>query len=102
VVGDIVIDTVVQHDWGTDEGTVAFFEKLSTVYAQWGAGYYQGTLDTANTRIEDELAHGCGSSCNKVRFVIVRSTGQQDVLCYYPDGSTQSLHGDGTSTWCPP
>jgi len=101
VVGDIVIDGMVQHDWGIDEGTVAFFEKQSLVYAQWGAGYYPGTLDTAATRIEDELAHGCGSSCNKVRFVVVRSTGQQDALCYYPDGSTQPLQSNDTGTWCP-
>jgi hypothetical protein len=99
--GNVTIDGVAQYQQGGGEDTLAFFEKVSTVYAPWGATYTAGTIDTASARIQDTLAHGCGSSCSKVRFVIVRADGRQDALCYYPDGSMQPLQGSGAESYCP-
>jgi len=101
VIGDITIDDIRQYDLGTGEGTVAFFEKESTVYAQWGAAYYVGSIDIADQFIQGEFANGCATGCGTVRFVIVRSNGQQEALCYYPDGTTRALQSSGTETWCP-
>ena len=78
--GDIVIDEVRQHDWGEKEGTIAFFEKESSVYAQWGAGCWQGSIDFMEELVENEFAQGCGGTgCNTIRQVIVQSDGQQNV-----------------------
>lgn len=80
VIGDIIIDGVAQYDsGGTKEGTVAYFEKESSVTAQWGAGCYIGSKSLAEQIIQGELEHGCGSKCISVRFVLVQSDGQQEV-----------------------
>jgi hypothetical protein len=80
VIGDIIIDGTSQYDsGGTSEGTVAYFEKESTVIAQWGAGCYIGSKNLANDIIQGEFQHGCGSKCASVRFVVVQSDGQQQI-----------------------
>lgn len=83
VIGDIIIDGTAQYDFGgTKEGTVAYFEKESSVTAQWGAGCYTGSKTLAEQVIQGELEHGCGSKCTSVRFVLVQSDGQQ-IIEYY-------------------
>lgn len=83
VIGDIIIDGVAQYDsGGTKEGTVAYFEKKSTVTAQWGAGCYIGSKTLAEQIIQGELQHGCDSKCTSVRFILVQSDGQQIVEYY--------------------
>lgn len=83
VIGDIVIDGIAQYDsGGTKEGTVAYFEKESSVTAQWGAGCYVGSKNFAQQVIQSELEHGCSSKCTSVRFVLVQSDGQQIVEYY--------------------
>ncbi len=80
VIGDITINGIAQYDsGGTGEGTVAYFEKDSTVKAQWGAGCYTGSMASADQIIQGELQHGCGSKCTSVRYVVVQSDGQQKV-----------------------
>ncbi len=83
VIGDIIIDGVAQYDsGGTGESTVAYFEKESTVTAQWGAGCYIGSKILAEQIIQGELQQGCGSKCTSVRFVLVQIDGQQPVKYY--------------------
>lgn len=102
VVGDIIINGVVQYDSGDSEGTVAYFEQSAAVYAQWGAACYKAdTSAPLNQIIADEFAVGCVSGCSKVRAVTLDITGQQNALCYYPDGTTQLLQGTGNATYCP-
>lgn len=82
VIGDVVINGTPQYDsGGTAEGTVAYFEKDGDVYAEWGAGCYQGSIDFLEEIVQRELEYGCGLSegCSTIRVVIVRSNGQQDV-----------------------
>ena len=47
VVGDIIINGVVQYNSGDGEGTVAYFEQSAAVYAQWGAGCYKADTGRA-------------------------------------------------------
>ena len=78
VLGDIIIDGTAQFDSGkVGEGTDAYFERDSTVLAQWGAGCYLGSKALADEVIQGEFQHGCGSKCTTVRFVLVQSDGQQ-------------------------
>jgi hypothetical protein len=86
VVGDIVVDDVVQYDrnqqeatYGYPEGTIAFLERETSVTAPWGAGCYRGDIDQLNEVIQGEFAHGCETGCVAVRVVIVRTNGQQEV-----------------------
>lgn len=102
VVGDVVINNVRQYDLGGDsEGTVAFFEENATVFAEWGAACYHGNSSFFNQLSQNEFDNGCGTGCAKVRRVTIKPGGQQDVQCYYPDGSIKNLQKQGNNTWCP-
>lgn len=104
VVGDIMIDNIKQYDFGgNEEGTVAFFERSTSVFAEWGAACYIGNRNLGWQLIQNEFTHGYGieSGCAKVRYVIVKLNGQQEVKCHYPDGRISDLQTDGNNTWCP-
>jgi len=80
VVGDVIIEGVNQYDaGGTGESTVAFFEKSVSVTAPWGAGCYTGSNIFIEQVVQRELNYGCGSTCNSVRFIHVKSNGEQSV-----------------------
>lgn len=100
--GDIVIDGVRQHDWREEEATVAYFDREASVFAQWEVGCSLGGYEHLDQVIAGEYATGCGSGCTRVRSVIVRPDGRQEVLCHYPDGTTANLQGSGDNTFCPP
>jgi hypothetical protein len=87
VIGDIVIDGTKQHGEGDiGESTVAYFEKESTVLAQWGAGCYTGNKTLASQVIDQQLNEGY----TRVRFVVVQSDGQQVVRFYDTQGIISS------------
>lgn len=99
--GDIVIDGIRQHDYKEKEGTVAYFQKDSVVFAEWGASCYQGDISLLSQVIQGEYKTGCTTGCTKVRSVIVHPDGQQEVLCRYPNGTTAKLQSNGSESWCP-
>lgn len=101
IVGDIVIDGIRQHDRKEKEGTVAFFEREATAYAEWGASCYQGNISLLSQVIQGEYETGCDTGCIKVRSIIIRTDGQQEVQCHYPDGTVVTLQSNGSETWCP-
>lgn len=100
VVGDITVDGVLQYDNGDKEGTVVYFERQASVFAQWGAACYTGDARLLSEVIQSELNRGCIQGCTRVRVVIVRANGRQDAICYYPGGTTRPLRGDGQASWC--
>lgn len=83
VLGDVTIDGIVQYTNNVGEGTIAYFEKGSTVFAPWGAGCYLGDKSQLEQVVQGEFQHGCGSTCTSVRFVLVQSNGEQTVQNYY-------------------
>ena len=101
VVGDIEIDGIKQYDLKEKEGTIAFFNRNSSVLAPWGAACYQGGQQFLNQIMQNEFAHGCGNGCSKVRFVTVSLNSQQNAQCYYPDGTVKELQNNTNETWCP-
>lgn len=100
VVGDITVDGVPQYDNGDKEGTVVYFERQASVFAQWGAACYTGDARLLREVIQSEFNHGCIQGCARVRAVIVRANGRQEATCYQPDGTTRPIRSDGQASWC--
>lgn len=101
IMGDIIIDGMRQFDGRTGEGTVAYFERDAIVQANWGAGCYLGDISLLDEVVQGEFLHGCGSTCSKVRVVIMYDDGTQVAECRYLGGPVQPLQKSGTETWCP-
>ena len=80
IVGDITIDGIPRFDPGgvNNEGTVAYVEVETTVYAEWGAGCYTGSKNLTNFFIKGLFENGCDKVCKNVRFVAVQSDGQHE------------------------
>ncbi len=77
IFGNVIIDDVTQYDSNiASEGTVAYFEKGSTVTAPFGADCYIGSSDSVYQVVQNELQYGCGSKCTSVRVVLVQNDGQ--------------------------
>ena len=79
VIGDVYVNDTKQHDDGEGEGTIVFFERTGVVYAPFGAGCYQGSIENLDQIVQQQLRDGCGSKCTSVRVVVVRADGYQDV-----------------------
>ena len=101
IVGPIKVDGVQHYSQQKKEGTVLFFEKEASVFAQWGADCYQGSIYFLNSLSLDEFTIGCETGCNSVRMVVIRSDNREEVQCYYPDGNTRKLEDNGHEKWCP-
>jgi hypothetical protein len=101
IVGDVVVNGTPQYDPREKEGTVVFLERDASIFAEWGAACYQGNIGLLSQVIQGEYNTGCDTGCIKVRAVIVRSDGQQEVKCYYPGGVVKDLQKSATETWCP-
>jgi len=101
LVGDIEINGIPYYNDQKEESTVAFFEKEVSVLTRQQANCYRGNIYLLNQIIQDQFTVGCDTGCDKVRMVVIRSDGQEEVQCYYTDGSTKKLQQDGHKTWCP-
>jgi hypothetical protein len=101
LVGDIEINGIPYYNGQKEESTVAFFEKEVAVLTKQQANCYRGNIYLLNQVIQDQFIVGCDTGCDKVRMVVIRADGQEEVQCYYPDGSTKKLQQDGHKAWCP-
>lgn len=101
ILGPVKVDGVQHYSRQEKEGTVLFFEKEASVFAQWGADCYQGSIYFLNSLSLDEFTIGCETGCSSVRMVVIRSDKQEEVQCIYPEGNTKKLEDDGPETWCP-
>ena len=101
LVGNIEINGIPYYNGQKEESTVAFFEKEVSVFTKKEANCYRGNIYLLNQIIQDQFTTGCDTGCDKVRMVVIRSDGQEEVQCYYIDGATKKLQQDGYKTWCP-